>query len=165
MTFRPVLVLLALPLVLAGTAVAASDVEPKAGVQLSGAIKFPREQRMAIETDARDGSKLKVRMGFDGKCKGGGLQEAWASTIETKPTVRVHDGRFSADLTGSSRNLGGVTGRTGEFTWKLTGRFVAEDVAGATVSGTAVIKQDGRVLSRCKIAEPSSVRLAVRPSR
>src|SRR4051812_28495294 len=164
MTFRPVLVALALSPILAATAVAAGNVEPKAGVQLDGSIKFPREQRMTIETDARDGTRLKVRMGFDGKCTGGGLREAWASTILAKPTVRVRGGRFSAGLTGTARNLGGVTGRTGEFTWKLTGRFVAEDVVSATVSGTAAIKKDGRVFSRCKIASPTAVRLAVRSS-
>ena len=37
--------------------------------------------------------------------------------------MRVRDGRFSADLTGIARNLGGVKGRTGEFRWRLTGRF------------------------------------------
>jgi hypothetical protein len=165
MTFRPVLVVLALSPLLAGTALAASDVEPRPGVELSGTAKFPREQRMTIQTDAQDGSKLKVRMPFDGKCTGGGLQEAWASTILAKPTVRVRGGRFTADLTGITRNLGGVAGRTGEFNWKLSGRFLAEDVVIATVSGSAVIKKDGRVFSRCKIAEPTSVRLAVRSSR
>lgn len=165
MTFRPVLVVLALAPLPAGTALAASEVEPKPGVELSGMARFPREQRMTMETDARDGGKLKVRMPFDGRCTGGGLQEAWASTILAKPAVRVRGGRFSADLTGIARNLGGVAGRTGEFTWKLSGRFLAEDVATATVSGSAVIKKDGRVFSRCKIAGPTSVRLAVRSSR
>jgi hypothetical protein len=117
---------------------------------------------MTIETDTRDGSKLKVRMGFDGLCKGGGIGEAWASTIESRPTVRVRDGRFSADLTGTARNLGGVKGRTGEFSWRLTGRFTAEDVVSATVTGSADIKSRKRVVSRCKIAEPTSVRLAIR---
>jgi hypothetical protein len=160
MTFRPLFVLLAL--LPAGTAMAAGDVVPRAGVALSGAIKFPREQRMTLETGARDSGKLKVRMGFDGKCTGGGLQEAWASTILAKQSVRVTGGRFSADLTGTSRNLGGVSGRTGEFKWTLTGRFLTEDAATATVTGSAVIKKNGRVFSRCKIAGPTSVRLAVR---
>ncbi len=160
MTFRPLLVLLAL--LPAGTAMAAGDVVPRAGVALSGAIKFPREQRMTLETGAHDAGRLKVRMGFDGKCTGGGLQEAWASTILAKQAVRVTGGRFSADLTGTSRNLGGVTGRTGEFKWTLSGRFLAEDAATATVTGSAVIKKNGRVFSRCKIAGPTSVRLAVR---
>jgi hypothetical protein len=161
MTFRPLFVVLFLSLLPAGTAVAAGDVQPKAGSLLSGAIQFPREQQMRIETDPRDGAKLKVRMGFDGKCKGGGLQEVWASTVLTKQTVRVRDGGFSATLTGTSENLGGVKGRTGEFTWKLTGRFLAEDIASATVSGTADVKHGKRVISRCKIAAPASVRLVV----
>ena len=80
MTFRTAVVALAVPLLLAGTASAAAVVEPKAGVTMRGAIQFPRAQSMSIETDARDGNKLKVRMGFDGKCKGGGLGEAWVST-------------------------------------------------------------------------------------
>jgi hypothetical protein len=159
MTFRTAVVALAVPLLLAGTASAAAVVEPKAGVIMRGAIQFPRQQSMAIETDARDGNKLKVRMGFDGQCKGGGLQEAWASTILAKPTVRVRDGRFSAELTGTERDLGGVKGRSGEFKWKLTGRFTAGDVVTATVSGSAEIKNGRKVISRCKIAEPASVKL------
>jgi hypothetical protein len=164
MTFRPIFVVLALVSLPAGTALAVSDLEPKAGSQLSGTIKFPREQQMRIEADPGDGAKLKVRMGFDGKCSGGGLQEAWASTVLAKQTVRVRDGRFSADLTGTQSNLGGIKGRTGEFTWKLSGRFLAQDVASATVSGTALVKSGKHVISRCKIAEPAQVRLAVRSS-
>ena len=162
MTFRTAVVALAVPLLLAGTASAAAVVEPKAGVMMRGAIQFPRQQSMSIETDARDGNKLQVRMGFDGKCKGGGLGEAWVSTILAKPTVRVRDGRFSADLTGTERDFGGVKGRRGEFRWKLAGRFTASDVVTATVSGTAQIKSGRKVISRCKIAEPASVRLTVR---
>jgi hypothetical protein len=141
---------------------AVGDVQPRAGSQLSGTIHFPREQQMRVEADSRDGTKLKVRMGFDGKCKGGGLGEAWASTVLAKQTVRVRDGQFSAALTGSTSNLGGVKGRTGEFTWKLTGRFLSQDVASATVSGTGLVKTGKRVISRCKIAEPTPVRLTVR---
>jgi hypothetical protein len=162
MTFRPLFVVLFLSSLPAGTALAAGDIQPKAGSQLSGTIQFPREQQMRIEADSRDGTRLKVRMGFDGKCTGGGLREAWVSTVLTRQTVRVRDGQFSADLTGRASNLGGVKGRTGEFTWKLTGRFLAQNVAFATVSGTALVKSGKRVISRCKIAEPTSVRLAVR---
>ena len=161
MTFRTVVAALVVPLLLAGNAVAA-DVVPRPGAILSGTIKFPREQQMRIETDARDGNKFLVRMGFDGKCKGGGLQEAWVSTLEAKPTVRVRAGRFSATVKATGRNLGKVTGRTGEFTWKLSGRFTARDTATATVSGTAVVKSGGRVISRCEIARPISVQLRVR---
>jgi hypothetical protein len=115
---------------------------------------------MTIETG--DGSRLTVRMGFDGRCKDGGIGEAWASTIAARPAGRVRDGRFSADLKGSERDLGGVKGRTGEFRWRLTGRFLAKDVVTATVSGSADIRNGKRVISRCKIAEPASVRLVIR---
>lgn len=165
MTFR-LAAMFVFPFLLAGAteASAADGIEPRAGTLLSGMIQFPRPQAMTIETDARDSSKLTVRMGFDGRCKGGGIGEAWASNIESRPTVRVRDGRFSADLTGTARNLGGVSGRTGEFTWRLTGRFTARDVATATVTGTANIRAGGRIISRCKIADPADVRLAIRSS-
>ena len=158
MTIRTLVAVLVVPLVLAGTAVAA-DVVPRPGAILTGTIKFPRAQQMRIETDARNGNKFLVRMGFDGKCKGGGLQEAWVSTLEAKPTIRARGGRFSATVKGTERNFGNVAGRTGEFTWKLTGRFTAADAATATVTGSAVIKSGGKVISRCSIARPTSVSL------
>jgi hypothetical protein len=159
MTFRTVVAALAVPLVLAGTA-SAADVVPKPGMVLSGSIKFPRKQQMRIETDPADGSKLLVRMGFDGKCKGGGIGEAWVSTLQATPAVYVRHGRFSAKVKGTETDFGGIQGRTVTFTWKLSGRFTADEVATATVSGTATIK-DGRrkVISRCEIAKPASVRL------
>jgi hypothetical protein len=159
MTIRTVVAALAVPLVLAGTAFAA-DLVPKPGVVLSGSIKFPRQQEMRFETDPADGTKLLVRMGFDGKCKGGGIGEAWVSTLETKPTVRVRNGRFSARVKGTEADFGDVKGRTVTFTWKLSGRFTAEDTATATVSGTATVKDAKRkVISRCATAKPASVRL------
>jgi hypothetical protein len=163
MTFR-LAAMFAVPFLLAGVskASAADDVKPRPGVLLSGAVKFPREQTMTVQTDARDGSKLTVRMAFDGRCKGGGIAEAWASRIESRPTVRVRDGRFSADLAGTARDLGGVKGRVGQFTWRLTGRFTERDVAVATVTGNAEIVVGRRVVSRCKIAAPADVRLAIR---
>jgi opacity protein-like surface antigen len=161
MTFRTLVAALVVPLLLAGSAVAA-DVVPRPGAILTGTIKFPREQQMRIETDARDGSRFLVRMGFDGQCKGGGLQEAWVSTLAAKPSIRVRGGRFSATVRGTERNLGSVAGRTGEFTWKVTGRFTAEDAATATVTGSAVIKSGRKVISRCAIARPTTVRLSVR---
>jgi hypothetical protein len=161
MTARTVLAALVVSLLPAVPA-AAADVVPKPGVILSGVIKFPRAQQMRIETDPSDGSKFLVRMGFDGKCKGGGIQEAWVSTLEAKPTVRVRDGRFSATVKATERDFGEVEGRTGHFTWKLAGRFTAEDAVTATVSGTAVIRNSRRkVISRCEIAKPVSVRLSV----
>jgi hypothetical protein len=158
MTIRTLVAALFVPLLVAGSAVAA-DVVPRPGAILTGTIKFPREQQMRIETDARDGSRFLVRMGFDGKCKGGGLQEAWVSTLEAKPSIRARGGRFSAKVRGTERNLGNVAGRTGEFTWKLTGRFTAEDAVTATVTGTAVIRSGRKVISRCEIARPTPVRL------
>jgi opacity protein-like surface antigen len=162
MTIRTIVAALAVPLVLAATA-SAADVVPKPGATLSGSIKFPRRQEMRIESDPADGSKILVRMGFDGKCKGGGIGEAWVSTLETKPTVRVRNGRFSAKVKGTEIDFGSVKGRTATFTWKLSGRFSASDSATATVSGTATITNARReVISRCAIAKPASVRLAVR---
>jgi hypothetical protein len=146
-------------------AFAAGEVEPRPGVLLSGAVQFPREQAMTIESDPRDGSKLTVRMAFDGRCKGGGIGEAWASRIESRPTVRVRKGRFSADMTGTARDLGGVKGRIGQFRWRLTGRFTEGDVAVATLTGSADIVVGRKVISRCKIAAPADVRLAIRTSR
>jgi hypothetical protein len=163
MTFRTVVAALAVPLVLAGTASAAADVVPKPGIVLSGAIKFPRKQEMRIETDPADGTKLLVRMGFDGKCKGGGIGEAWVSRLETKPAVFVRNGRFSAKVKGTETDFGNIKGRTATFTWKLSGRFTAGEVATAKVSGTAAISNDRRrVISRCRIAKPISVRLTRR---
>ena len=118
MASRRIAVLAAL-LVLSGAAPAsaAEPVEPRAGVLLSGQIQFPRAQRMTIQTDAADGTKLTVGMGFDGRCKGGGLGEVWAGNVRTTSAVRARDGRISASLTGTVRNLGGVEGRTGVFKW------------------------------------------------
>ena len=129
MASRRIAVLAAL-LVLSGAAPAFADqlVKPRAGVQLSGQIQFPRPQRMTIKTDAADGTKLTVGMGFDGRCKGGGLGEVWAGNVRTTPIVRAREGRISATLTGSVRNLDGVAGRTGFFKWRLVGRFVERDV-------------------------------------
>ena len=150
------------PFVLAGTtsAFAAGETAPRAGILLSGTIPFPRPQTMSIATGSRDGSNLTVRMGFHGRCSGGGLSEVWVSNVPSRPTVRAaRDGRFTAALTASSRSLGGVSGRVGEFSWRLTGRFTARDAAVATVTGTAAIRLNGRIVSRCRIASPTTVRL------
>jgi len=152
---------LAVVFLLSGVSVA-SAVEPQPGVLLSGKIKFKREQAMSVQTDPRDGSKLTAYLGFDGKCRGGGLSEIWASNIVTKPTVRVKDGRFSAELTGTANKIGGVEGRKGHFRWKFSGRFTARDVVTATVSGEADVRVRGKKVSTCKIASPASVRLAIR---
>jgi hypothetical protein len=166
MTFR-LAAMCVFSLLLAGVseASAADEIEPRPGIVLSGAVQFPRAQTMTIRTDARDGSKLTVWMAFDGRCKGGGIGEAWASQIESRPTVRVRNGRFSADLSGTTRDLGGVKGRIGQFRWRLTGRFTDPDVATATVTGSADVLVGRRVISRCRIAAPADVRLAIGSGR
>src|SRR3954451_2102141 len=151
-----------LSLFVAVPAVAAEPVQPRAGVLLSGRIDFPREQRMSMMTAAKDGSKLTVNMGFDGKCQGGGLGELWAGNVRATPAVRARDGRISASLSGSVKNVGGVADRTGFFQWRLTGAFVKRDVVEATVTGTAEVRVDGKTVSECKIARPADVRLAIR---
>ncbi|MBE2314673.1 hypothetical protein DVA67_001710 [Solirubrobacter sp. CPCC 204708] len=149
----------ALVLSAAGTAIAA---EPRAGLHLQGEIKFPRAQKMFVQTDAQDGTRLTVALGFHGKCTGGGLSELWSSNVAAKPEVRVRDGRFEDTLTGVSRNVGGVSGRTGHFRWEFSGRFTERDVVVGTVSGTAEVRQNGKTISRCKTRKPASVRLTVR---
>jgi hypothetical protein len=163
MASRRIAVLAAL-LVLSGAAPAFADepVEPRAGVQLSGQIRFPRAQRMTIQTDAADGTKLTVGMGFDGRCKGGGIGEVWAANVRTTSAVRARDGRISASLTGTVRNLGGVQGRTGVFKWRVAGRFVERDVVTAVVTGTGEVRIGGKTVSKCRIADPATVRLAIR---
>ncbi|MDA0182006.1 hypothetical protein OJ997_17005 [Solirubrobacter phytolaccae] len=147
---------------LVGPAFAADPIEPRADLTLKGQIQFPRAQSMYVRTGAKDGSRLTVALGFHGKCKGGGLGELWASNVAAKPEVRVRDGKFEAELTGTSRNVGGVSGRTASYTWTFSGRFTDREVAVATVSGTAEVRNGSKVVSRCEIRKPASVRLAVR---
>jgi hypothetical protein len=160
MASRRVVVLTSL-LMLLWTATASAD-EPRPGIQLSGKIQFPRAQSMSIKTDATDGTRLTVALGFDGRCQGGGIGEAWASNIASKPVVRAADGRVSATLTGSVKRLGGVNGRVGNFRWRLTGRFTGGDVFVGTVDGTAEVSSNGKTVSHCSIARPTSVRLTRR---
>jgi hypothetical protein len=163
MGFRRVAVL-AVVFLLSGASAARAEkaVEPQAGVMLSGKVKFPRVQQMAVKTSRRSGARLTVAMAFDGRCRGGGLGEIWASNIPAKPTVRVVDGGFAATLTGTVKHLGGVDARVAHFHWTFTGRFVRPAVVSGTVSGRADVRVAGKVVSRCKIAKPASVRLAVR---
>ena len=114
-----------LAFVSAAPAFAADAVAPRAGIVLRGEIKFPRAQKMYVQTGTKDGSRLTVGLGFHGKCKGGGLGELWAANIDARPQVRVRDGRFEATLTGSMRNVGGIAARTASFEWTLrrTGAF------------------------------------------
>jgi hypothetical protein len=142
---------------------AAQKVEPRAGVTLSGTLQFPRAQEMTVQTDPGDSRRLTAYLGFNGRCRGGGVSEIWAANILARPTVRVRaDGRFSARVSGVARDIGGVAGRTGHFRWRLSGRFIQSDVVSATVSGQGDVRMRGRVTSRCKIAEPASARLTIR---
>ena len=164
MTIRSAVALVPVLLSVGAVPAVADGIEPVAGATLTGDIQFPRAQGMTIETDASDSSKLTVRMGFDGRCAGV-LAEAWASNVLARPTVRVRDGRFDANLRATLDDVGNVRGRTGSFTWRLTGRFVASDVVRAAVSGTVVVRGSrGRVIARCKIAKPTAVRLTVSAS-
>ena len=162
MAFRCTLVLSVASALLAATsAIAAEPVEPRPGVLLTGQIDFPRPQRMTIQTAPSDGNRLTVAMGFNGRCRGGGLGEVFVSNVRASTKVRVRDGRISANLTGTSRSLGG--GRTGVFRWKLIGRFTRRDVVVATVTGSAEVRNsDGKTVSKCKIDRPAGVRLAIR---
>jgi hypothetical protein len=160
MASRCIVVLAVFIAVSCPAAASADPVEPRAGVLLTGKIAFPREQRMTIRTDATDGTRLTVALGFNGRCRGGGLGEIFVSNVKAAPEVRVRDGRFSANLTGTSRSLG--PNRIGVFRWKLSGRFTERDVAVATVTGSAEVRVDGKVISRCKIDEPATARLAIR---
>src|SRR5690348_3796294 len=130
----------ALVLGLASVAPAAQAPVPAPGNMLSGKIKFPRAQGMTLTVNAQDPSKATATVGFDGKCKGGGVGEFWAAFVPARETLRIRNGRFTAHLTGVARNVGGVTGRTGSFKWKVRGHFTASDAATALVSGTAVLR-------------------------
>jgi hypothetical protein len=158
------IVALAVVFVLSGAsgASAAQEVEPQAAALLTGKIQFPRAQDMAVQVDPRDSSKLKAYLGFDGKCKGGGLAALWASNITARPIVRVKDGRFAATLTGTKRDLAGVEGRTGKFRWRFSGRFLAPDVITATISGSVDLRVRGKTVTKCRIAKPAAVRLTLR---
>jgi len=142
-------------------ALAAASIEPRPGAMLSGSIHFPRAQGMTLEINPQDTSKAKAAVGFDGRCKGGGLGEFWAKFVPARETLRIRNGRFSANLTGTTRDVGGVRGRDGTFHWRLKGRFLDPDTATATVSGKAEIRMGRHVVSRCKIARAGTVRLTL----
>ncbi len=140
-------------------ALAADGVQPSPNQILSGKIRFPRAQSMTAQTGRIDGSQLTVTLGFDGTCKGGGLGEVWAAYVPVRETVRVRAGVFAATLTGTSRNFGGVSGRTATFRWRFAGSFTDATTAAATVSGSAEVRSAGKVISRCAIARPARVTL------
>lgn len=132
---------------------------PLAGTVLSGSIRFPRAQPMTLSIDPRNPSRATAALAFDGHCKGGGVGELWAGHIPARETIRIRHGRFSAKLTGTARDIGGIAGRTGVFKWKLAGRFTDAATATAKVSGTARLQMRGHVVSRCRIAGRAPVHL------
>jgi hypothetical protein len=142
--------LLALP-----AAARAAAVQPQRGVAVSGTIEFPRPQRMSLQVGARD--RLTVTLGFDGRCRGGGIGELWMSFVPARGSLTVKDGVFSGRLTGTSSALGGK--RTASFSWRLSGHFTDSKVATATVTGSARVRSGSHVISRCTIAKPATVRL------
>src|SRR4051812_24256392 len=158
---RPAVLAVSLAAAFPATALAAARIEPLPGAMLSGSIHFPRAQGMTLEIDAQDTSRAKASVGFDGRCKGGGVGEFWAKFIPARETVRIRDGRFSANLTGTTHDIGGVRGRDGTFHWRLKGRFLDRETVTATVAGKAEIRMGKRVVSRCRIARAGAVRLTL----
>ena len=135
----------------------APGVQPLAGESVSGPIAFPRPQKMSILVGARDRASL--RLGFDGRCAGGGIDELWMSFVPVKQTLRVRDGAFSGRVTGVSRGVGGREAWTGHFTWRVSGQFTDHEVASATVSGSVIVRSGGHAVSRCDTSRPARVRL------
>ena len=161
LTRRSAALAVCLAALLPATALAAASVEPRPGAMLSGSIHFPRAQGMTLQIDGQDTTRAKATLGFDGRCKGGGVGEFWAKFVPARETLRIRDGRFSAKLTGTTEDIGGVRGRDGTFHWRLKGRFVNRDTATATVAGRAEIRMGRQVVSRCKIARAGTVRLTL----
>jgi|SRR4051812_34977867 hypothetical protein len=161
MTLRLTTALASILLISAAPAVASTGVEPRPGAFLTGSIHFPRKQAMTFVVDGQDTSRATATVGFDGRCKGGGVGEFWASNVPARETIKIRNGRFTAKLTGVTHNVNGVKGRDGVFHWQLKGRFVDRDTAVATVSGKSWLRSGGHVVSRCKIADPGSVRLTI----
>ena len=114
-----------------------------------------------VARDRRAGRLASSRSGWasTASARGGGLSEVWARTIPTKPSVRVPTAASRPTLTGTSRNLGGVERPHRRFQWTSERPLHRPRTsAAATVSGSAR-SEGGRVISRCKIAEPATVRL------
>jgi hypothetical protein len=137
---------------------AAAGVQPFSGESVSGTIAFPREQKMSIAV--RSGDRLDLRLGFDGRCDGGGLRELWMSNVRADRTLRIRDGAFAGKLTGAQRGIGGRSARVARFTWNISGRFTDHGAAVATISGSAIVRERGKAISRCTIARPATARLA-----
>jgi hypothetical protein len=132
-------------------------VQPLAGESVSGPIAFPRPQKMTIHVGAND--RLSLQLGFDGRCAGGGIGELWMSNVLARQTLKVRSGAFSGRLTAVSPGVGGHKAWTGHFTWRISGRFTAHEVATAKVSGSVIVRSGGKAVSRCEIARPAKARL------
>jgi len=150
-TVRSVLTAAALFLALA------PGVQPLAGESVSGSIAFPRPQRMTLAVGARD--RLTLRLGFDGRCKGGGIDELWMSFVPARETLKLRSGAFSGRVTAVSQGVGGHDAWTGHFSWRVSGRFTAHEVATAKISGSVIVRSNGRAVSRCDITRPATARL------
>jgi hypothetical protein len=135
----------------------APGVQPLAGESVSGSIAFPRPQKMSVVVGARD--RLSLQLGFDGRCKGGGIGELWMSFVPARHTLKVRSGAFSGRVTGTWRGVGGRKAWTGHFIWRVSGRFTDHEVASATVSGSVIVRSGGRAVSRCDTARPATARL------
>lgn len=158
MVLRNTLVALAAVALAAPGAAFAAGVQPQRGDSVTGTIAFPRPQQMSINVLEKDW--LSLRLGFDGRCKGGGVGELWMSSVAADHALRVRDGAFSGRVTGTARRVGGVASRSAQFTWRVSGRFTGRQAATATISGRAVVRSKGRVISRCEIARPAKATLS-----
>jgi hypothetical protein len=147
-----------LPWLVAAATTAGGGVQPFSGESVSGTIAFPREQKMSIVV--RAGDRLDLRLGFDGRCDGGGLRELWMSYVRADRTLRVRNGKFAGKVRGVERGIGGRSSRVARFTWNVSGRFTDHGAAAATLSGHAFVQERGKTISRCTIARPSTARLA-----
>jgi hypothetical protein len=107
----------------------------------------------------RDRDRLELRLGFDGRCDGGGVGELWMSYVPASRTLKLRGGEFTGKVTGTSRGVGGDASRTAFFTWRVSGRFTGHGAATATVSGSAIIRRAGKAVSRCEIAKPATAKL------
>jgi hypothetical protein len=136
---------------------AAAGIQPFAGESVTGPIAFPREQKMSIIV--RDRDRLELRLGFDGRCDGGGVRELWMSYVLARRTLKVHGGEFSGKVTATARAFGGDPSRTASFTWRVSGRFTDHGAATATVSGAAVVRRSGKARARCETAKPATATL------
>ena len=129
-------------------------VQPSSGDSVSGAIRFRRPQPMSIVVGAND--QLSFVLGFDAACSGGGLRELWMSGVDGRQKLTVRKGKFSGRVTGTA-DIGDA--RTATFQWNVSGTFTARQAATASISGRALVRSGGKVVSRCTIAGPATAKL------